>query len=121
MFLFTVVNPHPFPPWLLSLSLFAFFFQEKPNNFLIQQRPAFTFDYNGRQSTLFRPITPCVCFMQNRKNNMTIDTTFGLPLDQTSYMSIADGYHGDDDADGSDVAGQSIPKLKNALSNTRSV
>jgi len=52
-------------------------------------------------------------YLQNRRDNLTIDTTLGIPLDETSYMSIVNGgYH-----NGDDVA--SINELKQLLSDTR--
>ena len=50
---------------------------------------------------------------QNGRGNLTIDTTLGLPLDETSYMSIANGgYHNENDV-------ASINELKQLLSDTR--
>lgn len=53
---------------------------------------------------------------KNRKSNLTIDTTLGLPLDETSYLSIPDGYNGNSFTS-TDTA--STAKLKDMLAMTR--
>ncbi|CAK8673646.1 unnamed protein product [Clavelina lepadiformis] len=58
--------------------------------------------------------------VENHIVNNTIDTTFGIPLDQTSYLSMPHGYHSNSDFDSEDdLAHLTLSDLKRLLHNAR--